>query len=274
MESLLNVSGIDKKIWLVKVPTSVAQVWRPLCEQSMRSTAIDEDDDKAVELGTLSLPMQAGASEDITLSLKGAEGKGLPSTFRMNRIPPDRRTFMTAVSYKASEPTDGGDWSQSRLEGTVDSVFNLMPIHRVDDKGQVEIDEAYRKLTKDRSIKASIKTKGVMVYEDTRENRVATLATNKAVLDLKRRAETQRLNKLENKRTRKDKKELELELFTLFERMPYWTFTHLQRETNQPAQYLKEVLGQIAVQCKAGPNKDLYGLKAEYKEAGAAQEDS
>lgn len=35
-----------------QVPPTVAQIWRPMCEQSLLSTSIDEDDG-AVELGSI-----------------------------------------------------------------------------------------------------------------------------------------------------------------------------------------------------------------------------
>ncbi len=44
---------------LFQVPTSVAQVWRPLCEKSMHST-VDEDDDKATELGVIKITNEVG----------------------------------------------------------------------------------------------------------------------------------------------------------------------------------------------------------------------
>lgn len=54
-------------------------------------------------------------------------------------------------------------------------------------QGQLEIDEAYRKLSKERSNKADVKAHPVKRYEDTRENRVATLANTKIIMDQKRR---------------------------------------------------------------------------------------
>lgn len=51
--------------------------------------------------------------------------------------------------------------------------------------------------------------------------------------------------KLENKRLRKDKADLEADLFRLFERQESWSFVALQNETRQPAAWLKEVLSEV-----------------------------
>jgi hypothetical protein len=97
----------------------------------------------------------------------------------------------------------------SGIDGTVHQSFNLMPLHKVDEnvnnelvfcylksladmvvltlQGQLQIDEAYRNLSKSRLIQSSIKTHNVQKYEDTRENRVATLRTTKIVQDQRRR---------------------------------------------------------------------------------------
>ena len=39
----------------------------------------------------------------------------------------------------------------------------------------------------------------------------------------------------------------------------------LQKETNQPSTWLKEVLNDVAQQIKRGPNKDLWQLKEHLK---------
>lgn len=47
----------------------------------------------------------------------------------------------------------------------------------------------------------------------------------------------------------------------LFEKQPRWSFPQLQKDTHQPTQHLKEVLGEIAVKNLRGPYKDLWELK-------------
>ena len=47
-----------------------------------------------------------------------------------------------------------------------------------------------------------------------------------------------------------------------------WNFIQLQKETDQPAVWLKEVLLEVAMLNKRGPNANLWELKKEYRAAG------
>ncbi|KAK6115793.1 hypothetical protein DH2020_008062 [Rehmannia glutinosa] len=69
------------------------------------------------------------------------------------------------------------------------------------------------------------------------------------------------------KRTRRDRGELEDIMFKLFERQPNWTLKQLVQETDQPAQFLKEILNELCVYNKRGTNQGTYELKAEYKKS-------
>ncbi|PHT42771.1 hypothetical protein CQW23_16796 [Capsicum baccatum] len=71
----------------------------------------------------------------------------------------------------------------------------------------------------------------------------------------------------EVKRTRRDRGELEDIMFKLFERQPNWTLKQLVQETDQPAQFLKEILNELCVYNKRGTNQGTYELKPEYKKS-------
>lgn len=62
-----------------------------------------------------------------------------------------------------------------------------------------------------------------------------------------------------------EKSDLENLLFRLFERQPSWSFNRLQSETNQPTAFLKEVLNEIALLNRKGPNQYLWELKPDYR---------
>ncbi|KAG6535000.1 hypothetical protein ZIOFF_008916 [Zingiber officinale] len=72
------------------------------------------------------------------------------------------------------------------------------------------------------------------------------------------------------KRVRMDKGEMLNVLFRLFERQPNWGLKQLVLETNQPQQFLKEILSEICVYNKRGPNQATHELKAEYKNLGGS----
>ncbi|KAF8663853.1 hypothetical protein HU200_055188 [Digitaria exilis] len=69
----------------------------------------------------------------------------------------------------------------------------------------------------------------------------------------------------ETKRIRMDRGELEKKLFKLFESQPNWSLKQLLQKTNQPEQFLKEILNEICVYNKRGPNQGTHELKPEYK---------
>ncbi|CAK9178468.1 unnamed protein product [Ilex paraguariensis] len=54
------------------------------------------------------------------------------------------------------------------------------------------------------------------------------------------------------KRTRRDCEKLEDIIFKLFERQPNWTLKQLVQETDQPVQFLKEILNELCVYTKMG----------------------
>ncbi|CAI9755800.1 unnamed protein product [Fraxinus pennsylvanica] len=69
----------------------------------------------------------------------------------------------------------------------------------------------------------------------------------------------------EMKRTRRDPEEMEKILFKLFERQPNWTLKQLILETDQPEQFLKNMLKLLCIYNNKGTNQGTYELKPEYK---------
>ncbi|VVA91909.1 unnamed protein product [Arabis nemorensis] len=67
------------------------------------------------------------------------------------------------------------------------------------------------------------------------------------------------------KRTRGDRSEVEAKMFQLFERQPKWTLKQLLRETNQPMQFLREILKEL---CVYNARSRTHELKPEYKYPG------
>uniref|UniRef100_A0A7S0X1A5 Transcription initiation factor IIF subunit beta n=1 Tax=Chlamydomonas leiostraca TaxID=1034604 RepID=A0A7S0X1A5_9CHLO len=298
MAELLDVSKLNKKIWLVKVPASVAAAWRPLCEAAMNPPQgggdIDEDDDAAHALGTVRIETPdggegkaKGGKPELTLTVAApvaapaqpgrpapptgqAAPSGAPRAYKLAAVGTGQAAggLVAALSYKQGAPGAANPDMPTamRAEGTVDGTFNATPVLGAD--GQV--DAQYCALAKDRSIKASTKSRVVQRFEDSRQNHMSVLASKRAhTLDAKRRIEDVRKTKEDNKRVRADAGVLERELFRLFERTPQWTFQALQAETRQPGPHLKQVLEGIAQLNKLGPLRDQYTLKREYALGGA-----
>lgn len=115
------------------------------------------------------------------------------------------------------------------------------------------IDDSVRMLNRQRNTEASTKTRLLRVIGDPIAVSSAPLpGANRAAL---RQALVDRRTRDMTKRVRMDRDALEHMLFKLFERTPYWTLVQLQKHTDQPTAFLKEVLGTMAVVNKKGPNK-------------------
>lgn len=141
------------------------------------------------------------------------------------------------------------------LEGRVSEKFDVRPASLTD--------EAYRQVSLRRMEEATRKTR---VMQDAKgPQRVVPLPKARnlvARLDGKDPAEKVRHERME-------KAPLEDKLMGLFERRNLWSFKQLVEETRQPAVWLKEVLSELAVLNRRGPNTGQWTLKDMYKKKGA-----
>ena len=135
--------------------------------------------------------------------------------------------------------------------------------HRLDVEpgaGGISMDPAYRKISRERHQKASAKTRKIQMMTDPQITNIRRPVGALKDVGAKRKSDT--------KRTAMDREELQAMLFRKFEKQAQWSFVQLNRETDQPTGHLKSVLGEIAIQLKRGPYKDLWELKSEFKTNG------
>ncbi|XP_013595041.1 PREDICTED: glutathione S-transferase T3-like [Brassica oleracea var. oleracea] len=71
----------------------------------------------------------------------------------------------------------------------------------------------------------------------------------------------------EMKRTRRGRREMEEVMFNLFEGHSNWTLRLLIQETDQPEQFLKDLLRDLCIYNNKGSNQGTYELKPDYKKA-------
>ncbi|WZZ75285.1 hypothetical protein YC2023_086655 [Brassica napus] len=71
----------------------------------------------------------------------------------------------------------------------------------------------------------------------------------------------------EMKRTRRGRREMEEVMLNLFEGHSNWTLRLLIQETDQPEQFLKDLLRDLCIYNNKGSNQGTYELKPEYKKA-------
>eukprot|EP00878_Enallax_costatus_P016888 GHUV01017728.1.p1 GENE.GHUV01017728.1~~GHUV01017728.1.p1 ORF type:complete len:154 (+),score=57.68 GHUV01017728.1:659-1120(+) len=140
---------------------------------------------------------------------------------------------------------------------------------------QPHVDSSYLENSRRRMAAASKPgtKRGIQIMEDTTEVIKLGMGTNHQLYTFqkeKKNKPTQPQGQA-NRRVRMDRDQLEAELLLKFEKAPHWHFTQLQKEMDQPVTYLKEVLNEMCVQIKLGPNKDLWELKKHLQTAATQQ---
>ena len=122
------------------------------------------------------------------------------------------------------------------------------------------LNEEYRRLARER----------FRTEDSNRTQRRVKVMTDSKIIDIRKPVGLEvgalgmkkKAQKVE-KRIASSREELLPVLFKLFQKQGRWSFSQLQKETEQPTQHLKKVLLEIAVQNKAGPYKDLWELSKE-----------
>lgn len=106
-------------------------------------------------------------------------------------------------------------------------------------------------------------------HDDQKQKRKIQVMTDAKIVDIRkpigavdRKGSAKRSGFME-KRVAMESQELLALLFGLFSKQSRWTFGQLQKETAQPTQHLKAVLGQIARLNKVGPYKGMWELTKE-----------
>ncbi|OMO75277.1 Transcription initiation factor IIF, beta subunit [Corchorus olitorius] len=147
------------------------------------------------------------------------------------------------------------------MEGKVEHKFDMKP--------HEENLEEYGRLCRERTNKSMIKNRQIQVIDNDRGVHMRPMPGMVGLIssNAKDKKKAQPVKQTEVKRTRRDRGELEDIMFKLFERQPNWALKQLVQETDQPAQFLKEILNELCVYNKRGTNQGTYELKPEYKKS-------
>jgi len=197
---------------------------------------------------TPAIPGEATNQPQFALKLDNETTSELPQEYKMkvvSRAGPAMLAFSDNAGRIASE-------------GVVQHRLEVEPTGHVAgaNGGGLSLNPAYRKISRERSQAASAKSRTIQMMTDHKITNIRK-PLGADLVGTKRKAET--------KRTAMDKEELQALLFRKFEKQTHWSFVQLQRDTDQPSPHLKSVLGEIAVQNKRGPYRDLWELKKEFK---------
>ncbi|XP_055807140.1 uncharacterized protein LOC129875925 [Solanum dulcamara] len=249
MNDHLETRNADRRVWLMKCPTVVSRFFEQH-QHSSSSTPLSS----AVSPGPVAKvtvvvdPLLTNDATQFTMDLDGTSSGNMPTHYSM-----DMSTDFIPMSI-FSESGQG----RVSVEGKIYHKFDMKPYH--------ENIENYGKLCRERTNKYMTKSRQIQVIDNDNakhmrpmpglfETKASGSADNKKVPS----------KGLEMKRTRRDRDEMEEIMFKLFERQPNWTLKQLVHETDQPEQFMKDMLKILCIYNNKGAHQGTYELKPEYK---------
>nr|XP_027089807.1 general transcription factor IIF subunit 2-like isoform X3 [Coffea arabica] len=249
--TVVDTAKAERSVWLMKCPLVVSKSWQAQAAASSSSSVSDSPPASKV---VVSLdPLRPDDSLQFTMEMAGtgSDAGNMPKSYSLNMF----KDFVPMCIF--SETNQG----RVAAEGKVEHKFDLKPHN--------ENMEEYRKMCRERTNKSMVKNRQIQVIDNDRgvhmrpmPGMVGLIASNSK--DKKKAAP---VKGSDVKRTRRDRGELEDIMFKLFERQPNWALKQLVQETDQPAQFLKEILNELCVYNKRGTNQGTYELKPEYKKS-------
>lgn len=283
VECDLDLKNSSRKVWLVKVPEFVAKTWRD-------ATSNDGADGDAsasgkCQLGSLKLSnnntsfmlslnpelnegskqlCEDGLAElDMVLQSGGAAGKDRDQMLVAIRDDAGKKNKTTkrvaAAAAIAEEDFDEDDEVLRFVDGVVQHRLGVDPTSLMEKR-------KYSKVSRSRFTAAAAASR----HDEHKEKRKIQVMTDAKIVDIRkpigvddRRQKAGGKGQFQEKRVAMESNDLLAILFRLFSKQSRWTFVQLQKETAQPTQHLKAVLGEIARLNKAGPYKGLWELNKE-----------
>ncbi|KAE8666420.1 Papain family cysteine protease [Hibiscus syriacus] len=245
-DGFLDMGKADKSVWLMKCPVVVAKSWK-----NQASSSPSSSDSQPIAKVVFSLDPLKPDEPQFTMNMVGSETERIPKSYTLNMF----KDFVPMCVF--SETSQGA----VAMEGKVEHKFDMKP--------HEENIEEYGRLCRERTNKSMIKNRQIQVIDNDRGVHMRPMPGMIGLISSnpKDKKKTMPVKQSEVKRTRRDRGELEDIMFKLFERQPNWTLKQLVQETDQPAQFLKEILNELCVYNKRGANQGTYELKPEYKKS-------
>ncbi|CEG02108.1 Transcription initiation factor IIF, beta subunit [Ostreococcus tauri] len=260
----LDTKRADHTAWIIKVPKFVSRVLHDAAAANKQMPSMEDDMDVDMDaeepVGTVRIfvdPFQADKTKAMTqgvMELTGKEAASVPKKYILANQATDMPMH---VFSDVREGLKLGGHQDITLEARIDLKLDMRP-SSIDD-----VD--YNRVSKERMEQAQTKTR---VTQSSSEMRFAPLPKRANLV----RFTADAVGAKTEKKERMEKKALENLLFGLFEKQPYWSMKQLLLESKQPADWLKTNLSEIAILTRRGPNMGLWGLKPEWKQAGAPEQ--
>ncbi|KAF7820108.1 general transcription factor IIF subunit 2 [Senna tora] len=241
----LDTSRAEKAVWLMKCP--------PLVSRSLRASPSDASVDPSRPVAKVVVSVDPLKSNDddyspqFTMELAGTDAGHIPRCYVL-----DMSTDFIPMSV-FSESSQG----KMTVEGKIQHKFDMRPHNQ-----NLEL---YGKLCRERTNKYMVKSRQIQVIDNDRGAHMrpmpGMITFSTSGPSEKKKTPTKGT---ETKRTRRDRGEMEEILFKLFERQPNWSLRQLIQETDQPEQFLKDILKELCVYNNKGTNQGTYDLKESF----------
>lgn len=235
----LDTSRAERAVFLMKCPAVVS-----------RSLQCSEDTSPGpvAKLVVSIDPLQPdeSSSHQFTMELMGTELGNVPKCYSM---------------VKSEDFVPMSVFSES-AEGKLSVEGNIR--HKLDMRPHSAAIESYGKLCRERTNKYMTKSRQIQVIDDNK-TRMNMRPMPGMVLSLEKKRMPMKGSEM--KRSRRDRGEMEEIMFRLFEKQPHWTLRQLIQDTDQPEQFLKDLLKDLCVYNNKGANQGTYELKPEYKKS-------
>ncbi|CAN8234618.1 unnamed protein product [Cochlearia groenlandica] len=250
----LDLDKADRHVWLMKSPVVVSKAWGKHPPSSSSSSSSSEISPSMAKVVISVDPLRP--EPEFTMEMFNAEFGNMPKVYGLNM-------FKDLVPMEVFSETNQ---VKAATEGKIEQKFDMKP--------RGENIEEYARLCRERTSKAMVKNRQIQVIDNDRGVHMRPMPGMLGLVssNSKEKKRPAPVKQTEVKRTRRDRGELEAIMFKLFEGQPNWTLKQLVQETDQPAQFLKEILNELCVYNKRGSNQGTYELKPEYKKA--AEEDT
>ncbi|KAL0714210.1 hypothetical protein Bca4012_021189 [Brassica carinata] len=256
----LETDFAERPMWLMKSPSLISSAL-----QSLPST---DDSYLPVAKVILSVDPLAAVDEEtkFLMELARAGSGNIPKRFGLDMS----KDFIPLAVFSESSSQGKDKFSQSlfcilifvcwkmAVEGKIKNKFHMSP--------RTENMESYGKLCRERATKSMCKNKQIQVIDNaTGMYMWPTPGTVAPTGTFEKKKVTTKTTEM--KRTRRDRREMEEVMFNLFERQSHWTLRNLIQDTDQPEQFLKDLLRDLCIYNNKGSNQGTYELKPEYKRA-------
>ncbi|CAD5231423.1 unnamed protein product [Bursaphelenchus xylophilus] len=266
---VVNCERAARGVWLVKVPRYLSEIWQKnqgkavgslITSQPVvfRSNPELETEQKKTPIVTNIVQSSSRALPDTLQPLgKKKENVEMPKEHRFLMKNLDNQTMAVLVEDKTGLEEDADQVSgRLTIDGRVVKRAECQPPATLD----------YMKM-KIRQIEKISQPKHTVKQMDKAEVKFKPTSYHAEHM-AKDRA------KKDNVRSVRVDRDIVLkELFQAFEKHQYYRLVDLQRITQQPANYIKEILTTIANYNTTQPHKNMWELKSEYRDYGNKKEE-